>query len=308
MIEEESDNINNTPRISPSLNHYINSGNFKDKHIIITGSTGAIGSCVLINLLQCGSKIVAFYHKSLPSNPDLNPYITSKKLIFIQSDFDNISSKLTDKFKEAVYLLGGILDILIFCHGKFFQGDIRSAKTINFDSNIKINVRANFHFLSLAVPFLKITKGNVVMISSIETKIVERGDFLHALGKSMINSLVQNSALELASYGIRINAVAPSFVQSGFRKDAMSEINNKKYLEQMKEFHLLNQKLATPEEIADVILFLASNDAVFMTGEIVGVDCGYELNHDLSFLQKDEIGKNDLEENYEINNNIMNYN
>ena len=135
---------------------------------------------------------------------------------------------------------------------------------------------------------------------------VERGDFLHALGKSMINSLVQNSALELASYGIRINAVAPSFVESGFRKDAMSEIKNNKYLEQMRGFHLLNQKLTTPEEIADVILFLASNDAIFMTGEIINVDCGYELNHDLSFLQKDEINKNDFEENYNDNININN--
>ena len=293
-------------KIPSSLNHYMKSKSFKDKHIIITGGTGAIGSCVLYDLLQCGSKIVAFYHKSIPSNPKLNSYINSKKLIFIQCDFENISSKLTDKFKEAITLLEGILDILIFCHGKFFQGDIRSVKTINFDDNLKINVRANFHFLSLAVPFLKITKGNVVMISSIETKIVERGDFLHALGKSMINSLVQNSALELASYGIRINAVAPSFVESGFRKDAMSEIKNNKYLEQMRGFHLLNQKLTTPEEIADVILFLASNDAIFMTGEIINVDCGYELNHDLSFLQKDEINKNDFEENYNDNININN--
>ncbi len=54
-------------------------------------------------------------------------------------------------------------------------------KIISFDDNLKINVRANFYFLSLSVPFLKITKGNVAMISSVETKIVERGDFLHAL-------------------------------------------------------------------------------------------------------------------------------
>ena len=72
----------------------------------------------------------------------------------------------------------------------------------------------------------------------------------------MINSLVQNSSLELASYGIRINAVTPSFVESGFRKDVMSEIKNNKYLEQMKGFHLLNQKLTTSTEIADVILYL----------------------------------------------------
>ena len=289
-------------KIPSSLNHYMKSKSFKDKHIIITGGTGAIGSCVLYNLLQCGSKIVAFYHKSIPSNPKLNSYINSKKLIFIQCDFENISSKLTDKFKEAITLLEGILDILIFCHGKFFQGDIRSVKTISFDDNLKINVRANFHFLSLAVPFLKITKGNVVMISSIETKIVERGDFLHALGKSMINSLVQNSALELASFGIRINAVAPSFVESNFRKEAMSEEMNIKYLNQMKGFHLLNKKIMEPGEVADVILFLASKDADFMTGEIVNIDCGFELNHDSSFMVKDEIEQDNFLQNNEENN------
>ena len=89
----------------------------------------------------------------------------------------------------------------------------------------------------------------------------------------------------------------------------MSEIKNNKYLEQMKGFHLLNQKLSTPEEIANVILFLASSDAAFMTGEIISVDCGFELNHDLSFLQKDEISNIDFEENNNIiNNNIINNN
>lgn len=155
---------------------------------------------------------------------------------------------------------------------------------------MNINVRANFHLLSLSVPFLKITKGNVVMVSSMETKIVERGDFLHALSKSMINSLVENSALELASFGIRVNAVAPSFVNSNYRVDfLMKEKDNKEYLNQMKEYSLLGKRLAEPGDVADTILFLASNEANFMTGEIVTVDCGFELNHDLSFLQEDEI-------------------
>ena len=269
-----------------SINNYIKFGNFKDKHVIITGSTGAIGSDVLNKFLRCGSKVVAFYNKTDPFFPELSSYIKTKRLIFIQLDFENLT-QITDKFREAITFLGGVLDILIFCHGKYFQGDVLSVKTINFDKNLNINVRANFHFLSLAVPFLKLTKGNVVMISSVETRIVEKGDFLHALGKSMVNSLIQNAALELASYGIRINAVAPSFVESGFRKEVLTEKINDKYLHQMKKYHLLNQKIEKPENVTDVIMFLASKDADFMTGEIVGIDSGYELNHDLSFQYKD---------------------
>ena len=56
----------------------------------------------------------------------------------------------------------------------------------------------------------------------------------------------------------------------------------------MKGYNLLGKELINPGEVADTILFLASNEANFMTGEIINIDCGFELNHDTSFLYKDE--------------------
>ena len=272
-----------------SISNYKKSQTFKNKNILLTGSNGAIGLEVLKKLLLCGAKIVGFVHNLNKITLNLNNYIKSGQLQFIQLDL-NASPKITEKFKEAMLFLQGKLDILIFCHGKFFGGDVRKTKTDNFDQNLNINVRANFHLLSLSIPFLKITKGNVVMMSSMETKIVEKGDFLHALSKSMINSLIENAALELASFGIRVNGVAPSFVRSNYRVDSiMNEKDNEEYLNQMKEFCLLEKKIASPDNIADIILFLSSNEANFMTGEIITVDCGFELNHDLSFQQEDEI-------------------
>lgn len=271
-----------------TLKNYLKSKTFLNKNVIITGASGAIGSEVVKKLLACGAKIVGFVHKQNKINPNLVDYIKTKQIQFIHIDF-NDSPKLTEKFKEAMINLGGRLDILIFCHGKFFGGDFRRSKTDCFDLNLNINVRANFHFLSLSVPFLKLTKGNVVMISSMETKIVEKGEFLHALSKSMINSLIENSALELASFGVRVNGVAPSYVNSKYRvSKIMKEEDNEEYLNQMKEYSLLGKKILAPEDVADAVLFLASNDAKFMTGEIITLDCGFELNHDLSFLQEDE--------------------
>ena len=270
------------------LKNYLKSQIFKNKNVLITGATGGIGYEVVKKFLLCGAKIVGLVHNLNKINPELSSYIKAKQIHFIQLDF-NDSPKITEKFKEVMMFLYGKLDILIFCHGTFFGGDVRKVKTDIFDKNLNINVRANFHILSLSVPFLKITKGNVVMISSMETKIVERGDFLHALSKSMINSMVENSALELASYGIRVNAVAPSFVKSNYRVNSiMKESNNDEYLNQMKDYCLLKKRISKPDEIADAILFLASNEANFMTGEILSIDCGFELNHDLSFQLDDE--------------------
>ena len=270
-----------------TIKNYLKSRIFQNKNIIITGATGAIGSEVLRKLLLCGAKILGLVHNMNKINPDLNNYVKNEQLKYIQLDLSD-KERITEKFKESLFFLKGKLDILIMCHGKFYGGDVRKVKTEKFDENLNINVRANFHLLSLSVPFLKMTKGNVVMISSMETKITEKGSFLLALSKSMINSLVENSALELASFGIRINAVSPSYVKSNYRVTSiMRENDNEEYLNQMKEYSLLEKRMSGPEEISDSILFLASNEANFMTGEIMTVDCGFELNHDLSFQQDD---------------------
>ena len=269
--------------MSFSLRSYIKNNSFKNKNIIVTGATGAIGTEVIKKLLECGAKVVGFIHNKNKTNDNFQEYLKTNQLKFIVTEL-KYSQTITDNFKEAMIELKGKLDILICCHGKFFTGNVIDTPADDFDENININVRANFHLLSLSVPFLKITKGNAVMISSIEAKIVEKGDFLHALNKTMINSLVENSALELASFGVRVNAVAPSFVNSSYRANALN--NNEKYLEMMKEYCLLNKKIVEPEEVADAILFLASDEACFMTGEIMTIDCGFELNHDLSFMDE----------------------
>ena len=196
--------------------------------------------------------------------------------------------KITDSFRNAMIKLLGKLDILIICHGEFAYGNILDIGIKEFDHILNINVRSNFHLLSLAVPFLKLTKGNVVMISSLESKIVEKGEFLQSLSKNMVNSLIQNSALELASFGVRINGVAPAFVNTNLRiGENLKENDNATYLKQMGGYSLLGNQVVDPKEIANCILFLASDDAEFITGEIVVVDNGFELNHDLSFKQND---------------------
>ena len=163
------------------------------------------------------------------------------KLIFIISEF-KYGKNITENFKEAMLFLKGRLDILICCHGKYFEGNITDTDVEEFDQNININVKSNFHLLSLSVPFLKITKGNVVMISSVTSKIVEKGDFLQALSKNMVNSLIQNAALELASFGVRVNGVALGCVNGDYRKTSFKE-NNDNYLDMMKNFNLLEKKI-----------------------------------------------------------------
>lgn len=100
----------------------------------------------------------------------------------------------------------------------------------------------------------------------------------------MLNSLIQCAALELAPYGVRVNGVAPGMTDTKFRvTKEFNETENKKYLERMSSYFLLNKQVLQPNDVANAIIFLASEEAKFMTGEILVVDNGYTLNHDLSF-------------------------
>ena len=122
------------------------------------------------------------------------------------------------------------------------------------------------------------------MISGVESRIVEKDYFLHALTKTMINSMVQNAALELASFGVRVNAVAPSVTNTQLRvSEQLKEQDNMNYIAQMGGYSLLGNEVIQPQDVSEAILFLASDEAEFMTGEVMTVDNGFELNHDLTF-------------------------
>ena len=105
----------------------------------------------------------------------------------------------------------------------------------------------------------------------------------------MVNMLIQNSALELASFGIRVNGVAPGVTNTMFRKNELEEPkekNNKEYMRKVGMSNLLSPQVIEPGDVVDAMLFLGCDDADFVTGEIIKIDNGYSLNHDQSYANK----------------------
>ena len=192
-------------------------------------------------------------------------------------------------FTNIMMKLGGKLDILFLCHGYFENGEIIETDLREFDNIVNINTRSVMALMSLATPFLKYTQGNIVVISSLESFIPIKGSFLNTITKSMVNSLIKNSALELASFNIRVNGVAPGVTNTNLRIDKVEEPkekNNKIVLQTSGLNNLLSKKVLEPADVVDTILFLASDDAQFVTGEIIKIDNGYSLNHDLCFSEE----------------------
>ena len=273
-----------------SISYYENKKCFLGKNVLITGATGDIGSLLMATLAYLGAKVAVLVKderklREIFTQRNIDPNI----IIIEKMDF-----KLDQNYREVFYNimknLGGKLDMLFICHGSFENGEIIETDLKEYDGSVNINTRSVMALMSLATPFLKYTQGNIVAISSLESFIPIKGSFLNTVTKSMVNALIKNAALELANFGIRVNGVAPGVTNTKLRLDKLEEpreMNNQKFLENAGTNNLLSKKVLEPGDVVDAMLFLASDDAGFMTGEIIKIDNGYSLNHDLCFSEGD---------------------
>ena len=262
-----------------SLSYYLkeNPKYYKDKHIIITGATGGIGSLLTSALLSLGAKVVAIMRDVKKLKSLFSKNIEEGTLQYQTMDF-TVETEYLTKFTDIMIKLGGKLDILFLCHGEYYQAEYMNTEIRDYDRLININTRPVMLLISLSTPFLKLTKGNIVAISSLESFIPTKNSFLNTTTKCMVNMIIQNAALELAPFGIRVNGVAPGITDTNFRMEEFDEPkieNNNRYNKDKGYENLLDKNIIQPEDVVDTMLFLGSNDAGFITGEIIKIDNGY---------------------------------
>ena len=167
------------------------------------------------------------------------------------------------------------------CHGYLKNESIFETNMLEWDQMMNLNVRPHFQLMSLAIPFLKLSKGSVTVLSSTAGETPIPGSVIFSTSMAMLNMLVQTTALEVAFYGIRVNAVAPGVTSTNARikKESLglSEAQNRAFLQEASLDVPLSNQINTPKDVANSILWLASNDAAFVTGEILTIDGGQSL-------------------------------
>jgi len=253
---------------------------FKGQKVIVTGASKGVGRAVAKALLDAGA-YVACVARSKVMLDSLVKYYPSQAFAFAYdlSDPDEINIC----FKKIIESFRGELDIIIHCAGSYFNKEFENVSIKDWDECMNINTRSIVHLTSLAVPFLELSKGNksVVILTSNHTDKPLFGEMLFAVSKSMTNMFIECLALELADAKIRVNGVGVSALNTTFRvsKDGVTEFENKIFLEHVAELKPLktDQKLPEASNVADTILWLASNDSSFVTGEILKIDDGMSL-------------------------------
>jgi len=243
------------------------------KVVLVTGATSGIGRACTHRFAEAGASIAVVGRsetalatvageieelggKALTLNADLS----------VEAETGHVVQRTIDHF-------GGI-DVLINAAGHINSGTIENTSLEAWDKMLDINLRAVFFLMRESVPTLTSRGGNIVNVSSVTGLRAFPGVLAYCVSKAGLDQLTRCAALELASKGVRVNAVNPGVVVTNIhRRGGMSEDQYAAFLDHSKETHPLG-RVGDAREVAELIFFLASERASWITGATYSIDGG----------------------------------
>ena len=244
---------------------------FFGKNIIITGASSGIGLATALYFLNCGATVLLAGRDRSTMESIFKKFKNARIAQFeINKDMNLFDFKAT-----AVELLGKI-DILINCAGIQLDGDVEKTFPQDFDYAVTINLRSVFLLLRFLEKYF-VEGASIINLSCLYGSKPMVGVISHAMSKAGLETLTKYAAADFASLGVRINTISPCPVETNSMscvKVTEEEIN--KFKERMKNNIPLG-RIARPDDIVKVIVFLASKRSEKITGQIIKVDGGRSL-------------------------------
>ncbi|XP_047029916.1 17-beta-hydroxysteroid dehydrogenase 14-like [Helicoverpa zea] len=247
---------------------------FQDKVVIVTGSSSGIGAAIAVQFAEEGAKVAIVGRKQEKLN---NVAKKCGKPLVLVADVskDEDAKRIVDETLRAF----GKIDILVNNAGIGDPASIQSEHAMAvFDKVMTTNLRSAVYLTHLAAPHLVKTKGNIVNISSVAAfKAISKDAFAYCASKAALDHFTRAAALELASSGVRVNTINPGPVLTDvFENMGATREQQAAFFKGVGQTMPL-KRVSIPEEIGDLVLFLASEKARAITGSNFVSDNGAML-------------------------------
>ena len=249
---------------------------FSGKSIIVTGATSGIGRATAEAFGRDGGSVVVV-GRNQAALAEAEAAVRSAGGQAIACRADVTDGDAPDRIVGAAIAAYGHLDVLVNAAGVIASGPLEATTDEVWDTMMAVNLRAPFRLMRSAAPHLTARKGSVVNVSSVNGLRSFPGVLAYCVSKAGVDHLTRCAAIEMAPLGVRVNAVNPGVTVTNLhRRSGMDENRYAAFLERSKETHPLGRP-GDPEDIAALILFLASDRAGWMTGETIPIDGGRHL-------------------------------
>jgi 3-oxoacyl-[acyl-carrier protein] reductase len=244
----------------------------KDQIAVVTGGSRGIGRAIAQAFAREGAKVAVVYRGSQVAADALVAEISqaSGTARAYQADVADLASA-EECVKKIEQELGGV-DILVNSAGVIHDDLFIRLEPAQWNTVIQTNLGGVYNFCrAVTYPMMRKRAGRIINISSVAAEHVNMGQTNYAASKGAINAFTRALAVELASRGVTVNAIAPGFIET----DMSAAVRNKAG-DMIKKF-IPMRRIGVPEDIARVAVFLASADSAYLTGQVITVDGGLSL-------------------------------
>lgn len=239
----------------------------KNKVAIITGGTRGIGFSTVRTFLKNGAKVALLGSKEETVNKAVNELKNENDSYEVIGFYPNLTNELEIKnMFESVKEKFGKIDIVVNNAGISSKTPLINYTIEEYDKICDLNIKSVFVMSKISIPFLSETKGNIINTSSMVSIYGQPSGVMYPASKFAVNGITKSLARELAPMGIRVNAVAPGITETDMVKSLPKEL-----IEPLIKTIPLG-RIGKPEDVSNAILFLASDLASYITGEILSVD------------------------------------
>ena len=245
---------------------------FEGKTAIVTGGSRGIGRACVARLAAEGAHVALLYHSNRQAAEALLAELKSApgEVRALQADVRD--PQRAHQIVDPLFEEWGHIDVLVNSAGIVHDGLLGAMTLEQWRDVIDTNLGGTFNYChAVTQPMMMMRRGSIVNLSSTAAEFAARGQVNYAASKGGINGLTRALAKELAPRNVRVNAVAPGMIETD-----MSQVVRGIAGDQIKKMIPL-KRIGQPSEVAAVVAFLASDDAAYLTGQVLRVDGGLSL-------------------------------